>query len=93
MYGHLIYHESDYFRVEVAPSYGRTVRTTTFNGGIIGATAAVGSRGTTSGQFKFAIYARNDQATITIINDTPLASSIMGLEYEAQFNPRATRTG
>ena len=92
MYGHLIYHESDYFRVEVAPIY-RTTRTTTFNGGIIGATAAVGSRGTTSGQLKFPIYARNDQATITIINDTPLASSIMGLEYEAQFNPRAARTG
>ena len=92
MYGHLLYHESDYFRVEVAPTY-RTTRTTTFNGGILGATASVGGRGTTSGQFKFPIYARNDQATITIINDTPLASSIMGLEYEAQFNPRATRIG
>ena len=92
MYGHLIYHESDYFRVEVSPTY-RTTRTTTFNGGILGATAAVGSRGTTSGQLKFPIYARNDQATITIINDTPLTSSIMGLEYEAQFNPRATRIG
>ena len=92
MYGHLIYHESDYFRVEVSPTY-RTTRTTTFNGGILGATAAVGGRGTTSGQLKFPIYARNDQATITIINDTPLTSSIMGLEYEAQFNPRATRIG
>ena len=92
MYGHLIYHESDYFRVEVSPTY-RTTRTTTFNGGILGATAAVGGRGTTSGHLKFPIYARHAQATITIINDTPLTSSIMGLEYEAQFNPRATRIG
>ena len=93
MYGHLIYHDSDYIRVEVQPSQGRTKRTTVFSGGLLGGTAKIGERTNASGQLKFAIYGRSDQTTIRIINDTPLSSSIMGLEYEAQFNPRATRIG
>ena len=93
MYGHLVFHDSDYLRVEVQPSQGRTKRTTLLNGGLAGATKIVGQRGTSSGQLKFPIYGRNDQATITVINDTPFPSAIMGLEYEAQFNPRATRIG
>ena len=93
MYGHLIFHETDYLRVEVQPSQGRTKRSTVLNGGHLGATKIVGQRGTSSGQLKFPIYGRNDQATITVINDTPFPSAIMGLEYEASFNPRATRIG
>lgn len=92
MYGHLIYHESDYFRVEVTPTH-RTMRKTEFNSGLLGATINLGNRTPHSGQLKFPIYARNDQAEIKIINDTPMSTSIMGLEYEAQFNPRASRIG
>ena len=92
MYGHLIYHDSDYFRVEVTPTH-RTMRKTEFNAGLIGATINLGSRTAQSGQLKFPIYARNDQADIKIINDSPLATAIRGLEYEAQFNPRASRIG
>ena len=93
LYGHLIFHDSDYIRVEVQPSRGRTKRTTLLNGGLLGATKIVGQRGTSSGELKFPIYGRNDQTTITVINDTPFSSAIMGLEYEASFNPRAARIG
>ena len=92
MYGHLLFNQTDYLRVEVTPAY-RTTRTTIFNGGILGATSAVGGRGTTDGKLKFPIYSRNDQSTIKIINDTPMPSAILGLEYESSFNPRARRIG
>ena len=92
MYGHLLVNQTDYLRVEVTPAY-RTTRTTIFNGGILGATSAVGGRGTTDGKLKFPIYSRNDQSTIKIINDTPMPSAILGLEYESSFNPRARRIG
>ena len=92
MYGHMLYHDTDYFRVEVTPTH-RTTRTTEFNSGFLGASVILGSRPSQSGQLKFPIYARNDQAEIKIINDTPMSTSIMGVEYEGQFNPRSSRIG
>ena len=67
--------------------------TTIFNGGLLGATSIVGGRGTTDGKLKFPIYSKNTEVEIKIINDTPLATAILGLEYESSFNPRARRIG
>ena len=92
MYGHLLFDQTDYVRVEVTPSH-RNTSTTIFNGGLLGATSIVGGRGTTDGKLKFPIYSKNTEVEIKIINDTPLATAILGLEYESSFNPRARRIG
>ena len=92
-YGTLVYAESSFFSVEVAPDQ-RDTSVYKFTGRILGSgNFTIGSVPQESGEFRFPVFSKADQVTITIKNDTPLPSNLMSAEFELNWNPRAQRIG
>lgn len=89
-YGTLVYTGSSNFTVSVTPRY-RDTYTYSFTGNILGSNATIGSIGVWSGNFRFPIFAKNDEVTISISNDSPLPCGLTSLDYEGTFNTRSRR--
>lgn len=89
-YGTLVYTGSSYFTVAVTPKY-RDTYNYTFTGNILGSNATIGSVGVWSGNYRFPIFAKNDEVSITISNDSPLPCGLTSLDYEGTFNTRSRR--
>lgn len=92
-YGNIIYADTGYFQVEVTPDY-RDTSTHYFTGRILGSgELKIGSIPIESGEYRFPVFSKADQATIVIKNDTPLPSSLMSAEFELDWSPRSRRIG
>lgn len=85
----LQYADSGYFNVEVEVGGGDTY-TYPFTGEILG-TNIIGEANIVSGEFKVPLFSKNDNLTITILNDSPLPSKILSGALEAHYNDRAQR--
>jgi hypothetical protein len=51
----------------------------------------VGQVALEEGVFKVPIYAKNNQCSIVVTNDTPLPCELTSAEFEMSFNPRSAR--
>ena len=92
-YGTLVYDESSYFVVEVTQDH-RDLNQHKFTGRILGSgNLSIGAIPIESGEYRFPVFSKADQVTITIKNDTPLPSNLMSAEFELNWNPRARRIG
>jgi hypothetical protein len=91
-YGTLVYADSTYFSVEVTPNH-RDTSTHTFAGRVLGSALTVGEVPLESGEFRFPVFSKANQVTITIKNDSPLPSNLMSAEFELNWSPRAKRIG
>lgn len=89
-YGEIVFTNSSFFIVEVTPKYRDTFRYP-FTGNIVGSTARVNEAQVISGSFRFPIFAKNDEVTITIRNDSPLPCGLTSIDYEATYNTRSRR--
>lgn len=89
-YGEIVYTNSSFFVVEVTPKY-RDTYYYPFTGNIVGATAQVDVAPVVSGSFRFPVFAKNDEVTITIRNDSPLPCGLTSIDYEATYNTRSRR--
>ena len=91
-YGTLVYADSSYFSVEVTPDY-RDTNTHVFAGRVLGSALTIGEVPLESGEFRFPVFSKANQVTITIKNDSPLPSNLMSAEFELNWSPRAKRVG
>ena len=92
-YGTLVYDESSFFTVEVTQDH-RDTNHHKFTGRILGSgNLTIGGIPIESGEYRFPVFSKADQVTITIKNDAPLPSNLMSAEFELNWNPRARRIG
>jgi hypothetical protein len=90
-YGTISFGNTSNFKVQVGITGGDTFNYY-FTGRIIGETGnIIGSVALDSGKFRFPIYSRNSQVSITVSNDSPLPSNLLAAEYEALFTDRTLR--
>ena len=88
-YGTLVYDESSFFTVEVTQDH-RDTNYHKFTGRILGSgNLTIGGIPIESGEYRFPVFSKADQVTITIKNDAPLPSNLMSAEFELNWNPRA----
>lgn len=81
----LAYDRSGYFRVEVTP-LARETYSYLFTGKVLGAASLLlGTPGIHTGIFRFPVKCRNEDALITIVNDSALPSTIQSAEWEGEF--------
>ena len=89
--GTIIFDNSNYFKVTVTP-LNRTSYTYPYTGMVLGGgTLTVGSLSLEDGKFSFPVHSKNDEVTITITNDSPLPSNLMGAEFESSYAIRSSR--
>jgi len=92
-YGNIIFADTGFFQVEVTPDY-RDTSTHYFTGRVLGSgQMLVGSIPIESGEYRFPVYSKADQASIVVKNDTPLPSALMSAEFELEWSPRGKRIG
>jgi len=90
-YMSIIYTDTSYFSVEVTPE-SNTTKTYTFSGRVLGdADALADSIPRDTGEFKFPIFAENDQVTIQLKNDQPYRCSFGSVEWSAMYRQKARR--
>ena len=88
-YGNIVFDSTGFFTVTVTP-VNRDANTHNFTGNILGS-AVIGTVNITSGEFRFPVYSKADQATIVLTNDTPLPSNFMSAEFECEWSPTLRR--
>ncbi len=90
--GLIAFNDSLAFRVEVTPS-GRDTKTYVFSPRSLGTlTALTGSPPKPQdGVFPFAVYSKNDQVTIRLVNDTALPCALLSIDWEALYTVRAQK--
>ena len=92
-YGNIIYGDSGYFQIEVTPIH-RDTSIHYFTGRILGSgELKIGDIPIESGEYRFPVFSKADQATIIIKNDSPLPSALMSAEFELDWSPRSKRIG
>jgi len=91
-YGTLVYADSAYFSMEVQQDH-RDNNSHVFTGRVLGSALTLGEVPLESGEFRFPVFSKADQVTITIKNDSPLPSNLMSAEFELNWSPRAKRIG
>ena len=90
-YGTITFGDSGAFKITVTPDF-RDPSVYDFTGRILGAaTLTLGSVPLESGEFRFPVFSKADQVSITIENDTPLPMNLLSAEYEISWNPRSKR--
>ncbi len=90
-YGTLTFGDSGAFSVNVTPEF-RDTSTHTFTGRVLGAgSMKLGSVPLESGEFRFPVFSKADQVSITLTNDSPLPCNLLSAEYELSWNPRSRR--
>ena len=91
--GIVVFNDSRYFKVEVTPS-NRDTFSYVYNGRSIGTgTAVLGSQTESiqDGTFRFPVYSKNNQVSISVLNDSPFPSSLVSMEFEAIYATRNRR--
>lgn len=87
----ITYENTGYFRVEVTPR-NRDTLTYIFPGRILGSDNNVlGSIALEDGDFKASVLSKNTEVEISVINDSPLPSNLLSLEWEGFYVQRASR--
>jgi len=87
----LAYDDSGYFRVEVTTNDSGTY-TYVMPGRIVGSAASpIGGLAISDGEFKFGVGARNDLATIRVINDTHLPMQLQSASWLGEVVPLSQR--
>jgi len=87
----LYYTDSGYFRVEVTPFRRRTFWKV-FSGRVVGsARTLLGQSGLETGKFDFAVRSNNLNVKVDLVNDSPLPSRFLNLEWEGDYSPRTRR--
>lgn len=90
-YGTVSYGDSAYFKVKIQIENGDTYEYP-FTGRILGSgNNTIGTASIESGNFRFPIYSRNDQVSITVENDSALPSNLIAAEWEAMYSARSVR--
>jgi hypothetical protein len=85
------YAGTGFFKAVVTP-FNRDSYTYVFSGRVIGsAHNPLGEISIETGTFAFPIAAKNDQVTISIVNDTFLPCAFLSAEWEAFFTIRSKR--
>lgn len=90
-YLRLSYSQTGYFKVTVTPDY-RDSSSHVMTARILGSgNNIVGQVALEEGVFKVPIYAKNNQCSIVVTNDTPIPCELTSAEFEMSFNPRSAR--
>jgi len=82
----VIYKDSGYFRSEVIPRY-RLTYTKVMNCYTVGETE-LGEPQMVSGVHSFLVPAKNDEVTISFINDSPFPSTFVSASFDAEFSKK-----
>jgi hypothetical protein len=83
MRGRVVFDKSAYFRVEVTPLY-RPTTSAPFG-------AATGPAVLASGEHGFGVYSKAQNATIEIVNDSPLPSNFGSAEWDAEYTTQSAQ--
>ena len=90
-YFSLLYINTAQFTVEVTPT-NRDMRSYAFSGRILGASSNVlDAVSYATGEFRFPVFAKNDQVKIVIKNDTPYSSAFSSTDWEAMYQQKTNR--
>lgn len=90
-YVSVIYTDSSYFEAHVTPTNGNT-SITTFNGRVLADPDNILDlipRDT--GEFKFPVFAQNEEVVIDLVNDQPYRCAFGSVEWTAIYKPKARR--
>lgn len=90
-YFSVIYTDTSYFEAHVTPTNGAT-SVTTFNGRTLADPDNVTDlipRDT--GEFKFPVFAQNEEVVIDLVNDQPYRCAFGSVEWTANYKPKARR--
>ena len=80
----ILYNESFYFRAEVTPT-GKATKTFTMSPYVLGSSTDLEDVTSRTGKFSFPVGARNDQVTISIINDTVVPHRLQSAEWTGTY--------
>ena len=89
--GSVYYEDAAYFQVKVTPK-ARQTYVNTFTPDVVGA-STIGSLNLTSGFFRFPVFTKAADTTITIENDSALPSNFQSAEFESFVHSRSNRYG
>ena len=89
--GSLYYDKSAYFKVNVTPKF-RDTHENTFTPDVVGS-STLGSLSLDSGFFRFPVFTKAQDTTITIENDSALPSTFQSAEFESFIHTRSNRYG
>jgi hypothetical protein len=88
---YVTYAKTGYFRVEIAPLF-RDTAVEEFTGRVVGSSNnVVGEVPLESGTFRFMVNSRNDQVSITLVNDSFLPCRFVAAEWEGLYQTRSRR--
>ena len=90
----VVYDDTAYFKVKVTPEIAGSEGTAIeypFSGRFLSTGGFLGSIPSSSGDFRFPVFAQSDSIKIEIENDSPFPSNIQSIEFEAQYSTRSQR--
>jgi len=85
----LILRDTGYLRAEVTPA-GRGTIQRVYNAQRLGR-AKVGSSEVENTRISFAVQSRGDSTQIDLVNDSPMPSAIVAMEWTGSYDPRTKR--
>jgi hypothetical protein len=89
--GSLYYDDSSYFKVKVTPKFRDTYENV-FTPDVVGS-STIGSLSLDSGFYRFPVFTKPQDTTITIENDSALPSTFQSAEFESFVHSRSNRYG
>jgi hypothetical protein len=89
--GSIYFDDTAYFQVKVTPK-ARNTSVNTFTPDVVGSTT-IGSLSLDSGFYRFPVFTKAQDTTITIENDSALPSSFQSAEFESFVHSRSNRYG
>jgi len=89
--GALYYVDSAYFKVKVTPKYRDTYENE-FTPEVVGS-SVLGTLNLDSGFYRFPVFTKPEDTTITIENDSALPSTFQSAEFESFVHSRSNRYG
>ncbi len=89
--GSIYFDDTAYFQVKVTPK-ARNTSVNTFTPDVVGSTT-IGSLSLDSGFYRFPVFTKAQDTTITIENDSALPSNFQSAEFESFVHSRSNRYG
>ena len=89
--GSIYFDDTAYFQVKVTPK-ARNTSVNTFTPDVVGA-STIGSLSLDSGFYRFPVFTKAQDTTITIENDSALPSNFQNAEFESFLHSRSNRYG
>ena len=89
--GSLYFDKTAYFKVNVTPTFRDTYENV-FTPDVVGS-STIGSLGLDSGFYRFPVFTKPQDTTITIENDSALPSTFQSAEFESFVHSRSNRYG